>query len=284
MSFSPVIPSSGLTGWNFLQRTLDRQEDLFSKSPEINREIEYFKENIGNIKTVDDFMGDRRIQRVALGAFGLGDEIDKGAFIRKVLEEGIRAPTSTENASFAVRLNNPDYLALARNFDFTDGEFSLSDSLIEELTDKFERQNFEIEVGEVDDTMRLSLNFERRIGEYAGQGSTEDGGWFSLMGSVPMRTVLEGAFGLPSQFSALDIDRQKELLKDKAFAKFGEKSIEVFNDPENVQSLIKDYLLRSELENGPSASTPGSTALTLLGGGSSGLGSAGLFNILLSNQ
>jgi len=154
MSFSPVIPSSGLTGWNFLQRTLDRQEDLFSKSPEINREIEYFKENIGNIKTVDDFMGDRRIQRVALGAFGLGDEIDKGAFIRKVLEEGIRAPTSTENASFAVRLNNPDYLALARNFDFTDGEFSLSDSLIEELTDKFERQNFEIEVGEVDDTMR----------------------------------------------------------------------------------------------------------------------------------
>jgi len=97
MSFSPVIPSSGLIGWNFLQSTLDRQEDLFSKSPEINRDIEYFKENIGNIKTVDDFMGDRRIQKVALGAFGLGEEINKGAFVRKVLEEGIRAASPTES-------------------------------------------------------------------------------------------------------------------------------------------------------------------------------------------
>ena len=273
-----------MIGWNFLQSTLDRQEDLFSKSPEINRDIEYFKENIGNIKTVDDFMGDRRIQKVALGAFGLGEEINKGAFVRKVLEEGIRAASPTDSASFAVRLNNPDYLALARNFDFTSGELALSESVVNELADKYERQNFEIEVGEVDQTMRLSLNFERRIEEYVGQGSTEDGGWFSLMGSVPMRTVLEGAFGLPSQFSALDIDRQKELLKDKAFQKFGEKSIEVFSDPENVQSLIKDYLLRSEIEAGPSSTTPGSTALTLLGGGGSGLGSAGLFNILLSNQ
>lgn len=295
MTFSPVIPSSGLTGWSFLQRTLDRQEDLFAKSPEIKRDIDYFKENIGNIKTVDDFMGDRRIQKVALGAFGLGDELDKGAFVRKVIEEGIRVASPGQSASFAVRLNNPDYLSLARTFSFPEnagtkndnGEtigLSLSESVINELADKYERQSFEIEVGDVDQNMRLSLNFERRISEFAGQGLTEDGGWFRLMGSVPMRTVLEGAFNLPSQFSSLDIDKQKDILKDKAFQKFGEKSIEVFTDPKNVESLIKDYLLRSELDSGPSSSTPGFAALTILGGGNSGFGSNGILNILLSNS
>lgn len=284
MPFSPVIPSSGLTGWNFLQRTLDRQEDLFGKSPEIERDIDYFKENIGNIKTLDDFMGDRRIQKVALGAFGLGEEIDKGAFVRKILEEGIRSAAPGETASFAVRLNNPDYLELARTFNFDNDELRISSVVADDIADKYERQAFEIEVGDVDQNMRLSLNFERRIDEYTGQGSTENGGWFRLMGSVPMRTVIEGAFNLPSEFTALDVDRQVEILKDKAFQKFGEKSIEVFADPANVESLIKDYLLRQEIDAGPSTTTPGFAALTILGGGNSGVGSASILNILLSNS
>ncbi len=283
MTFSPVIPSSGLTGWSFLQRTLDRQEDLFAKSPEINRDIEYFKENIGNIKTLDDFMGDRRIQKVVLGSFGLGDEIDKGAFVRKVLEEGVRAAAPGEPASFAVRLNNSDYLALARTFNFDNGNLRISSVVADDIAAKYERQSFEIEVGDVDQNMRLALNFERKISEFTGQGSTEDGGWFRLMGSVPMRTVLESAFNLPSQFSSLDIDRQKDILKDKAFQKFGEKSIELFTDPANVQSLIKDFLLRQELDSGPTISTPGFSALALFGD-NSGVGSGSILNILLSNS
>jgi hypothetical protein len=284
MTFSPVIPSSGLTGWSFLQRTLETQEDLFAKSPEIQRDIEYFKENIGNIKTLDDFMGDRQTLKVALGAFGLGDEIDKGAFVRKVLEEGIQQATTESSASFAVRLNNSDYLSLAETFNFDSGELSLSTDVIDEIADKYERQSFEIDVGEIDNTMRLSLNFERRISEFVGQGSTVDGGWFSILGSVPMRTVVEGAFNLPSEFAALDIDQQVDILKDKASRKYGDESIEVFADPENVESLIKDYLLRQEIDNGPSASTPGFAALTILGGGTSGVGSGTILNILLSNS
>jgi hypothetical protein len=278
MAFTPVIPTSGLAGWNFLQATLPQQEEVFGKSPEIAREIDYFKETIGDIKTLDDFMGDRRVLKVALEAFGLGEEINKGAFVRKVLEDGV-----DDRSDFAVRLANSDYIALAENFNFTNGDLSLSQTSIDEIADRFERQSFEVEVGTVNNSMRLALNFERKIGDYVGQGSSEAGGWFGIMGSLPMREVVEKAFNLPSSFSSLDIDKQQEIFSDKMNAKYGDKSIESFGDPEILDDLISNYLLREELENGTSAVTSSSTALSILGGGSSGLGSAGLFNILLSN-
>jgi hypothetical protein len=278
MVFSPVIPASGLLGWNFLQTTLTRQEEIHSLTPEISRDVEYFKENIGSIKNLDDFMGDRRILKVALNAFGLGDEIDKGAFVRKVLEEG-----TEDSSSFANRLANTDYIAMAETFNFTEGDLSLSDSVIDQISANYQRQDFEIEVGEVNDTMRLALNFERKIGDFVGQGSSEAGGWFQIMGSLPMRQVVEKAFNLPSSFSALDIDRQQEIFSDKMNAKYGDKSIEAFSDPDVVEDLIQNYLLREEIDSGPSALTAGSTALSILGGGS-GVGSSGLFNLILSNS
>lgn len=280
MAFTPVIPNGGLAGWSFLQRTLDRQEEVFSKSPDIKRDIDYFKSNIQNVETLDDLMQDRKILKVALGAFGLGEEISKGAFVRKILEEG-----ATEDGSFAKRLNNPDYIALAKTFDFAEGKLSLLQADIDRISDQYERQNFEIEVGNVDDSMRLALNFQREIQDFVGQGSSENAGWFKLMGSVPMRTVLEGAFNLPKEFAALDVDRQKEVLSDKAQQAFGGKSIEVFSDPAAVDKVIKDYLLREQINAGPSPSTPGFAALSILGqsNSGSGVGTSGLFNLLLSN-
>ncbi|WP_416877208.1 DUF1217 domain-containing protein [Litorimonas sp.] len=278
MAFTPVIPNGGLAGWSFLQRTLDRQEDIFSKSPDIKRDIEYFKNNIQNVETLDDLMQDRKILKVALGAFGLGEEISKGAFVRKILDEGV-----TEQRSFARRLNNPDYIEMAKTFNFEGGQLSLSETDINRIAAQYERQNFEIEVGNVDDSMRLALNFQREIQDLAGAGLSENAGWFRLLGSVPMRTVIEGAFNLPTEFAALDIDKQKEILSDKAQSKFGGKSIDVFTDPDVVDRVINDFLLRKQIEAGPSTSTPGFAALSILGQSNSGVGSSGLFNLLLSN-
>ena len=136
--------------------------------------------------------------------------------------------------------------------------------------------------------MRLALNFERKIVEISSNASTEAGGWFRVMSSVPLATVVQRAFNLPSEFSSLDIDSQAEILADKAQAKYGSRNVEIFNDPEVVDDMIKNYLLREQIDAGPSANTPGFSALSLLngsaGGGVAGLGSSGLFNILLSNN
>ena len=275
MPISPVLPTSGLTGWRFLNDSLETQETLFNSSPDISRDVDYFNENIGDIKTLDDFMGDRRILKVALGAFGLGDEINKGAFVRKVLEEG-----TEDRSAFAVRLNNSDYLDMARSFDFSSGELTLSASQRANITKQYQEEAFEVSLGEVDNSMRLALNFQREIAEIADQGLSENAGWFKVMGSVPLRTVFEKAFNMPSGFAQLDIDRQKELLSDKANSLFGEKSVDLFKDPEAIETTIRRFLLQEQVANGPSANTPGSAALSILTGGTS---SASILNLLISN-
>jgi len=277
MAFTPVIPSSGLAGWSFLKSTHISQTEIFNRSPDIQRDIDYFSENFSNVSTLDDFMSDRRLLRVTLGAFGLGEEIDKGAFVRKILEEG-----TTDNQAFAVRLNNPDYLDLAQTLIVgEDGSLNVDADTATQIIQKYQTEAFEIEVGTVDNAMRLALNFEREIAELAGSNLSENAGWFKAMASVPVRTVLEGAFNLPTGFSQLDLDRQKEILSEKAQSLYDGKSIDIFDDPEVIENTIRRFLLRQQIEAGPSASTPGFAAISILNGG---LGSSGITNLLLSNS
>ena len=92
-AFSRPFPLAGIAGWRFLERTQAAQQAAFDKSPEIARDIAYFAEKIGgDHHAPPTWLADRRLLKVALGAFGMESEIDKKAFIRKVLEEGIDRP------------------------------------------------------------------------------------------------------------------------------------------------------------------------------------------------
>jgi hypothetical protein len=91
--------------------------------------------------------------------------------------------------------------------------------------------------------------------------------------------VVEGAFGLPSQFGQIDIDLQRDILRAKTSAMFGTADLTAFRDPANVDRMIDRFLAISQIRNGPSAGSGGSPALTLLQNATGG-GSQGLFNLL----
>jgi len=128
--------------------------------------------------------------------------------------------------------------------------------------------------------MRLALNFKREMGELAGQNLPRDTGWFRAMGSLPIRAVLESAFNLPTEFSQIGLDQQKDVLISKAKQFFGSDSIDIFSDPEILDDMVKRFQLREQIKNGPDASTPGMAALSLLQGD---IGTNGILNLLLSN-
>ena len=88
MSFQPVIPFGGMAGWSFLQRTQTSQQEAFEASPVLQRDTEYFAENIGNITSAKELVADYRMLKVALGAFGLDEDIGSKFFIEKILDEG----------------------------------------------------------------------------------------------------------------------------------------------------------------------------------------------------
>ena len=278
MPFAPALPVTGLAGLRFLDRTKDQQVELFNKSPDVQREVDYFLENAGNFTTVDQLVTDRRALAVVLGAFGLDDDIDKAAFVRKVIEEG-----TFDNRSFANRLVDPAYREMAAALGFGDvGGLLVFENTRANIVAQYRERQFELAVGEVDLDMRLVLNFKREIADTASKNVNERTGWLLALGSPPMRQVVESALGLPSQFALIDIDQQVNEVIDRASNLFGFKDVSAFQDPELIDKFVDRFMLQQQVRNGSTAATSsGSVALSLLS--TSGLGSAAQSNLFASN-
>jgi Protein of unknown function (DUF1217) len=285
MSFAPVVPVSGIAGWRFLERTEAAQQAAFGKSPEIARETAYFREHIGEIDSAEALIADRTLFKVALGAFGLEDEIDKKAFIRKVLEEG-----TERTDAFAIRLTDRRYRSLAAAFGFGNagGARTADAGFADQVTALYKQRSFEATVGETDETMRLSLNYRRAVAEVTASPS-DKAVWYTILGDKPVREVVEAALGLPSAIAKVDIDKQVDFFAQAASRVLKIGDPHRLTEPDMVEEVIRRYLARTQIENGPSAGTPGYGALSLLQSAAApGLAlpgaatSGGLMNLLLA--
>lgn len=274
--FQPVVPLSGIAGWRFLEATEASQRSAFEKSATIGRDVAYFKENIWKIGTAEALVEDRRLMRVALGAFGLDEELYKTAFLEKILAGGTDDPESLAN-----KFVDPRYREFSRAFGFGDllGPRTIDFGFADQITSAYKERQFEIAVGDQDETMRLALTFRRQIADYAAGTNSETTQWFRILGDRPMRTVIEAAFNLPSEFAGLDLDRQVDTLKDRARSLLGSESVAVFQDPAAVEKVIGRFLLRKQMEQGPGPMVPGAAALNLL---SQAARPSGITNLILS--
>lgn len=260
MSFNPIVPVGGIAGFRFIEETYDRQVDAFSRRPDIARDIAYWTENAAKATTAEAFVQDPTLMRVALGAFGLADQTGKIAFVRKILEDGTIDPQALAN-----RLASPQWKELSRELGFGDvGGLLGVRSTRETIAELYRIRSFEEAVGAQDGDLATALAFRREVGAIATGETVDRTGWFTLMGRRDLRPVVEAAFGLPDAFGALDIDRQAEVLENRARREFGSPSAAVFADPANVETVIRKFLVISQARSGPSDSTPGMTALTLL--------------------
>jgi hypothetical protein len=278
MPIAPALPFGGLTGLRFLDRTYDQQFATFNRSPDVQRELTYFLETAGEITTVDQLMGDRRILSVVLGAFGLDEDIDKGAFIRKVIEEG-----TIENDAFANRLIEPAYREMSAFLGFGDiGGTLIFESTRLNLVDRYGERQFELAVGEQDLDLRLAMNFRREAAEIAAGATTDRTKWFQLLATPPVRSVVEGALLLPQEFGLIDIDQQVEEVASRMEQFFDITSPDQLLEDGNIDKMIDRFLLNSQVINGVTSSdVRGATALSLLQ--SSSLGAFGTSNLFASN-
>jgi len=272
--FQPVIPLTGNSGWKFLEATYDRQLESYSKSPQIRLDSEYLAEKLSEPISVESFLDDKRLLRVALTAFDLGGEEWKRGFIDKVLEE-VADPEST----FLARLNNSQYTAFAKAMNPVDGKISLSTATVSKMAEQFEANSFKTAVGDVDDNMRISLNYKSGIADIVGTGSSDSTILYRILGDVPTRTLLEGATNLPSDISSLTLERQSAILKERLQSVLGINDMSELASPENVEKIILRFHAMSAISENASTYSPASAALTLLG---NGLGSQGSQNLFLS--
>ncbi len=260
MTFQPVVPLTGYVGWRFLQRTLEAQQDTFNQSQPVVRDTNYFRENIAKVNTAEELVADRRLLSVALGAFGLDDDINNKFFIEKVLSDGI-----VEEDALANRLSDKRYLAFASAFGLGNGDIPRTGLTFfaDEIVGRFEKQQFARAVGDSNQDMRLALNTDDSLNDIVANNQTNTGRWFSIMGDAPLRKVFENALGLPSSIGTIDIDQQLVAFQDRAMAVFGTDDVSEIANPDNQEDLIRLFLVRSEASQ-IGAFSSGSVALSLL--------------------
>jgi len=260
MSFQPIVPLTGYSGWLFLERTAETQREAFSESAEVVRATDAFRERIGEISTAEDLVADRELLSVALGAFGLDDDINSTFFIRKILEEG-----TTDSDALANKLSDSRYAAFSEAFGFGEAEAPRTElsSFADEIIERYEAEQFEIAVGEQDNDLRIALNLNSALDDVVEGSTTNNARWYSMMGDTALRTTFETALGFPSSFATVDIDQQLEQFKERAERTFGTDQMDELTSEENQEKIIRLYMLQSEVSNF-SAASGASVALTLL--------------------
>ncbi|KQY48416.1 DUF1217 domain-containing protein [Rhizobium sp. Root483D2] len=100
--------------YNLLTRDMKTSLQRTAQQTLVARETEYYKANIGNVTSIDEFLGDYRLYAYAMKAHGLEDMTYAKAFMRKVLESDL-----SDDNSYANMLTDDRYQNFARAFSFS---------------------------------------------------------------------------------------------------------------------------------------------------------------------
>ncbi|CTQ49106.1 DUF1217 domain-containing protein [Jannaschia donghaensis] len=260
MTFQPFVPVGGLAGWRFLQNTIETQRSAHGASPVLERDLEYFRENIGKITTAEELVGDFRLLSVALGAFGLSEDINSKFLIKRVLEEG-----TIETDALANRLSDKRYRDLSRAFGF--GDFPVANTALSDfpdrIADRYKEQRFEIDMGQTNETMRLALNAQRELPSIASGDTSNRTKWFTVMGTAAVREVMETALNLPSAIATLSIDKQLDVFLERSEALFGTNDLSKLAQGDTLSRLLDRFTALDQSTSGSNVTSP---ALILLRG------------------
>lgn len=214
---------STLATYRLMARDLDRTLSLKAQEAPVALEIANYRERIGQIRSMEEFLGDTRVFRFAMSAFGLEDMAFAKGYMRRVLTEGVSRPDA-----FAFRINDPRFLEFARTFDFArlGEDTTRSPAVREPVVERYVRQSLEVAAGEENEGVRLALYFRR--------AAPEVNSVYGILADPALAQVVRTALGLPDQFASAPIETQAETI---------EKRLDVagLKDPEALERFIMRF-------------------------------------------
>lgn len=224
--------TSTFTDYRILSSDISQSLSNKAKNPEAKREIQYFRDNIGKVKTIDDFLGNNRLYKFAMKAYGLDDMISAKGFMRKVL----MGESDANGRVLVDRLQDQRYKDFANAFNFksfgvTSGNLPISaDADIQALYDSVALQKKSVlqQRFEYDDETERDIDYIRiKFGSVESLTDIESDYKFS---SIVRQTV-----GLAS--AKIDDDPS-----ERAGQLEGKVDLESFQDPEKLNAFIDQFL------------------------------------------
>jgi hypothetical protein len=230
-----------------ISKNLAKYQKLEASKATVKTATEYYKANIGKVKTVGDLVGNYRLLSYALQSFGLGDQINNKALIRKVLEQG-----TTSSRALANTLPNANWkkFAAAFNFAATGDAKPSSTASVATVTGDYTEQQLEADQGESNVGVQLALYFKRVA------PSLKDP--LQILADRNLLEVVQTIFNLPAAANAGEIDKQAKMIGKLA-------PIKDFQDPKKLETLVKRFTANYDANYGPGGAKE-STPLTVVSG------------------
>ncbi|RIY01874.1 DUF1217 domain-containing protein [Aureimonas flava] len=104
---------STLLNYRLYSNDLTKSLARISQQASVQRESDYYKANIGKVKSTDDLLKNYRLYAYAMKAYGLEDQTQSVGLMRKVLESDL-----SDSTSFANKLVDKRYREFAAAFQF----------------------------------------------------------------------------------------------------------------------------------------------------------------------
>lgn len=209
-----------------LSKSLNRT----ASQPTSKRDIQYFQDHIGNVKTLDDFMADNRLYSFAMKAYGLDDMIYAKGFMKKVL-----AGEPDANGRVLVdRLQDSRYRDFAAAFNFkTYGQAPnkpqhSDDPEVQALIDSLGiNQTLMQKKDDYDSKTTGQIDYIQNMAKYV--HSIDD-----IVEDSKISSFVRTAVGLPPASSDDDDYTQAQQIESKFDAA-------AFQDPEQLRQLIDRF-------------------------------------------
>lgn len=247
-----MISTSGMTpyvGITLVRENRETFETDVRNEPTAEREIEAFRERIGEITTVDDLIDDYEVFSFVMKAFGMEDEIYAKAMMKQIITSD-----PEDDSSLVNKLTDSNYKSINEELGFdTEGiagsNFTDPD-WVDQMVERYVDQRLIDTQSEVNESVGLALTFEQKI---EGMDS-----WYEVLADQEVAEFMMTAFGMSDTYESADIDAQERMLASRM-------DIEELQDPEVREQLIRQF---AAFAGASESETTTSAAMQILSAGS----------------
>jgi hypothetical protein len=234
---------STMVYFNAITRDYSQSLARTAAEPSVSRDTQYYLDNIGKVKSIDDLLNNQRLFTYAMKAYGLEDMVNAKGLMRKVLEGGV-----TDSKSLANTLNDRRYLVFAAAFDFhgKGADATSASTAVDGTVDRYIETVLESDAGKQSEGTRMALYFTRVAPNLTSL--------YGVLADKTLLSVVQTAFGLSPSMSKLDIDTQVKMIGSQV-------SLADLQDPTKVRKLLDRFMANYDANSVGTASTSPTLAL-----------------------
>jgi hypothetical protein len=195
---------------------------------DIKAEVDYFRNNIQSVKSVDDLFKDRRMMQFVLDATDLGKETGKMGLLKKVLTEKAEDSDALMN-----KLVDKRFKVAAALLQF--GEKGLAkiqrESTKDDLAELYVKNKYDAGLAKQNSGVPLALYFKDNVSSVKNT--------YDILGDQRMRHVVTTALGLPLELANQSVEAQAAAIEKRM-------KLSDLKDPKFVDKLAKRFLMASD--------------------------------------